>query len=336
MSRPGTPEILMDGVRAHPAVRAWLQIQSDSWEPSSVQVLQRRRYSTVYRLNCTNQGGVRVIAKRCRSATAHIEHRIYAELLPLTGMPALDCYGLLNEPGKEFCWLFLEDATGARYSPQLPDHRALAGCWLAKAQLAAAQADFKCSLPDRDLDHYLRMLRGCRAMLMLHLDAGLLPVEDAAVFRNIAAHLDEMESLWDELGKICELMPRTLVHGDFVTKNLRVRDSAQGSALLVFDWEFAGWGLPAADLAQFIDRAASPHLGHYCSVLNGQHFAFDLRDVHAVAACGNLLRLVDQVSWATTGQEYMLPAQLVKATALLQSYEPSILEAFNAFRRSCT
>ena len=336
MSRTATPEIMTKGVQAHPAVQAWLQVQSDSWEPSSLELLQGRRYSTVYRLNHVRQDGAKVIAKRCRTATARIEHAIYEELLPLTGMPALHCYGLLEEPEGEFCWLFLEDAAGARYSPQLPHNRALAGCWLAETQLTALAHDLKSCLPGRGLDHYLRLLRGCRAVLLRHLGGSALSVEDATVFRNIAAHLDALESLWDELEEICDVMPRTLVHGDFVNKNLRIRDAATGPALLVFDWEFAGWGVPAADLAQLIDRVASPDLDFYCSILNREYSRLDLRDIQAVAACGNLLRMVDQMSWATAGQEFIDSTQLVKAIALLRSYELSISEALGAFQRSWT
>ena len=336
MSERATPEVLTEGVRDHSAVQAWLQIQSDSWEPGSLEVLQQRRYSTVYRLNHVKQGVARVIAKRCRVSTAGIERTIYEDLLPLTGMPALRCYGLLEEPEGEFCWLFLEDAAGARYSPQLPHNRALAGCWLAETQLTALAHDLKSCLPGRGLDHYLRLLRGCRTMLLRHLGGSALSVEDATVFRNIAAHLDALESLWDELEEICDVMPQTLVHGDFVNKNLRIRDAATGPALLVFDWEFAGWGVPAADLAQLIDRVASPDLDFYCSILNREYSRLDLRDIQAVAACGNLLRMVDQMSWATAGQEFIDSTQLVKAIALLRSYELSISEALGAFQRSWT
>ncbi len=284
MSERTTPEVLTEGVREHPAVQAWLQIQSDSWEPSSLELLQGRRYSTVYRLNHVRQDGARVIAKRCRTATARIEHAIYEELLPLTGMPALHCYGLLEEPEGEFCWLFLEDAAGARYSPQLPHNRALAGRWLAKTQLAAMSAGLRSCFPDRGLGHYLRLLQACRAMLLHHLDGSAMSTEDATVFRNIAAHLDALESLWGELEEICDVMPRTLVHGDFVNKNLRVRSHVH------------------------------------------------LRDVQAVAACGNLLRLVDQMSWTTVGQELVCPTQLVKALVLLRSYEPLMVKALSAFQ----
>src|SRR6266699_290447 len=151
MSKQTIPEILTEGVREHQAVQAWLQIQSGPWEPGSLEVLQQRRYSTVYRLKQVKQEGARVIAKRCRIAKARIEQTIYQELMPLTKMPALCCYGLLEEPDGEFCWLFLEDAAGVRYSPHLPHNRALAGRWLAETQLAATSAGLRYCLPGRGL-----------------------------------------------------------------------------------------------------------------------------------------------------------------------------------------
>src|SRR2546430_3541564 len=79
MSRTAIPEIMTEGVQAHPAVQAWLQVQSDSWEPSSLELLQGRRYSTVYRLNHVRQDGARVIAKRCRTeiGRAHVSSHGY-------------------------------------------------------------------------------------------------------------------------------------------------------------------------------------------------------------------------------------------------------------------
>src|SRR6059058_2288784 len=51
MSKRTIPEVLTESVREHPAVQAWLQVQSDSVEPDSLELVQRRRHSTVYRLN---------------------------------------------------------------------------------------------------------------------------------------------------------------------------------------------------------------------------------------------------------------------------------------------
>ena len=267
MPRPKVLEILTEGVREHRAVQAWLQVQPDSCAPRSLELLQRRRYSTVYRLNGVTQDGKRVIAKRCRAATARIERMIYQELLPLTEMAALQCYGAVQEPDGEFCWVFLEDATGASYSPQLPHNRALAGRWLAETQLATASPNLQSCLPNRALNHYLQSLHGCREIVLHHL---------------------------------------------------------------------SGSELPATDLAQFTDRVASPDLSIYCSILRREHSHLDLRDIQAVAACGNLLRMVDQISWATAGHEFVPPSKLVKVIALLGSYEASMIEALSAFRMELT
>src|SRR5207249_545687 len=156
MSKRTIPEVLTESVREHPAVQAWLQVQSDSVEPDSLELVQRRRHSTVYRLNQGKEDRARVIAKRCRTATARIERTIYEDLLPLTGMPALRCYGLLEEPEGEYGWLFLEDAAGARYSPQLPPNRAFQAFCLPRTSLTALANDLSFCLPVRELVHSLR------------------------------------------------------------------------------------------------------------------------------------------------------------------------------------
>ena len=336
MPRRKVLEILTEGVREHRAAQAWLQVQPDSRMPASLELLQRRRYSTVYRLNDVRQDGTSVIAKRCRTATARIERMIYQELLPLTGMPTLKCYGTVEEADGDFCWVFLEDATGAAYSPQLPDNRALAGRWLAETQLATGSPNLRSSLPNRALNHYLQSLHGCRAIVLHHMDASELPAADAEVLRRVATYIDAIESLWNEIDEICEVMPPSLVHGDFVKKNMRIRDTAGGPALLVFDWEYAGWGVPATDLAQFTDKVASPDLSIYCSILQRNHSHLNLRDIQAVAACGNLLRMIDQISWAMAGHEFVSPPQLAKAIGLLGFYEASMIGALSDFRMELT
>ena len=119
-------------------------------------------------------------------------------------------------------------------------------------------------------------------------------------------------------------------------KNLRIRETTAGVALSVFDWEFASWGVPATDLAQFTDRVASPDLSIYCSILRSKHLHLDLRDVQAIAACGNLLRMIDQISWVIAGYEFVTPQQLSKAIGLLGCYETSMSEALTTFRMERT
>ena len=327
MARSTTIEILTERLQEHQAVKAWRQLQSDHRELSSIEILKHIKKSAVYRLNGIGPQGKAVIAKRCRKATANVERMIYEELLPRAPVSALRCYGFLREPEGEFCWLFLEDAAGQLYSPQLAEHRALAGRWLAETHLTPVPPDLKAHLPDRDLGHYLKLLRSSRATLLEHLARNTAVTnDDAVVLHKTVTHCDVLESHWSKLESLCDGMPRTLVHGDFVIKNVRVQNGAASPALLVFDWEYAGWGVLGTDLAQFVGSVASPDVNVYCSVLKRELPDLDARDLQAVAACGNLLRLVDEIEWATALLEFGGHRFLAKPVSTLRDYE-AMLEA---------
>ena len=331
MSKSTIIEVLTERLQEHQAVKAWRQLQSDHLEPSSIEILKHKRKSAVYRLNGMGPNSGAVIAKRCKETTANVERMIYEELLPRVPVSVLRCYGFLKEPEGEFCWLFLEDAAGQLYSPQLADHRALAGRWLAEMHLTTVSADLKARLPDRDLGHYLKLLRGNRATQLEHLAHNSeVSNDDAVVLRKVVTHLDVLESHWSEMERICDVMPRTLVHGDFVVKNLRVQNGTADPALLVFDWEYAGWGVLGTDLAQFVGSVASPDVNVYCSVLHREYPHLDARDIQAVAACGNLLRLVDDIDWATALLEFGADLFLVKPISTLRIYEARLVAALSA------
>ena len=91
-----------------------------------------------------------------------------------------------------------------------------------------------------------------------------------------------------------------------------------------------------SDLAQFTDKVASPDLSIYCSILQRNHSHLNLRDIQAVAACGNLLRMIDQINWAMAGHEFVSPPQLAKAIGLLGFYEASMIGALSDFRMELT
>src|SRR5213075_1421504 len=114
----------------------------------------------------------------------------------------------------------------------------------------------------------------------------VVPDEDLPALRAVAAWCDVIESTWGALEDLCACLPRTVVHGDFVIKNVRVRPTAESAALLVFDWEMAGWGVPATDLAQFTGRTVSPDLVEYVSVMESSGVRMDTRTARRVAECG--------------------------------------------------
>src|SRR5206468_7508000 len=297
MSRPLTSEILPDRLADHRAVKAWRQIQPVGSEPEKIEILKLKGKTAVYRLSGGGLNGSAIIAKRCRTPTATVERAVYDKFLPSLPMPAVRCRGFVAEPEGEFCWLFLEDAGTHAYSPGSEEHRVLAGRWLGTIHRARLPADFRAQLPDRGTNHYLQSLRVARAELGESFDNPVFLADDVAMLRSVVAQCEVVEAHWDELERFCQDLPRTLVHGDFVVKNLRLRCGSNGPALLVFDWEMAGWGVPATDLAQFLGRTVSPDLEVYSSLLRQDFPQLDLRDIQRLADYGNILRLVDKIFW---------------------------------------
>ena len=325
-------EVVTGSLAEHPAVKAWCELQHAGIQPAGIDVLKRKHKVATYRLSGIGPGGAAVIAKRCRTPTAKVERMIYTEILPRLPVSALHCYGFAEAPDGEFCWLFLEEASGEPYSPQRADHRALAGRWLGRLHVAALSAEMKARLPDRGPSHYLQRLRGVRATVGEHLGNPALPADDLSLLQTVAGHCDTLESHWDEVEACCAAMPRSLVHADFVIKNLRVRAGLTGPELLVFDWELAHWGVPATDLAQIVGRTASPDLDVYGSVVKRDFGNLDARDIQRLADCGKLLRVVDELYWATTfiaGSSYKF---FVRPISHFRICEPELATAFRAMK----
>jgi aminoglycoside phosphotransferase (APT) family kinase protein len=95
---------------------------------------------------------------------------------------------------------------------------------------------------------------------------------------------------WSQVETCCEAIPSTLVHGDFRPKNVHVRRDHDGSALLPMDWETAGWGGPAPDLAR-VDLQA------YWTVVREYWPALDLPAVQRLANLGKLFCRLAAMNW---------------------------------------
>ena len=98
--------------------------------------------------------------------------------------------------------------------------------------------------------------------------------------------------------KLCEGMPRTFVHGDFKEKNIRVRNSPDGMTLLPFDWEMAGWALPAADMAKCPDAAL------YWSTVRQHWPALNWEDIERMTHVGAMFRLLASIYWEAVSLEF--------------------------------
>jgi hypothetical protein len=275
----------------HPAVRAWCMLEPWRPVPRGLTTLKARRQRAIYRLEGAGPAGSAVIAKRSWKDTVPIERVVYEEVLPRLPLPVLQCYGTLEEPEEsECCWLFLEDAAGEEYAPFVHGHRVAGARWLGLLHLTAEAAGRPCRLPERGPDSYFRRLDSACARLQEHVGNPALKEDERAVLKALVQFCKLLVSRWVTIEDSFHGMPQTVVHGDFVDHNIRVRRGPTETLVLPFDWETAGWGVPAADWAECSDLDA-----YYAVVRSAwPSLAFaTLRRLAAVGRVFNWIRDVD-------------------------------------------
>jgi len=298
VSERATAELTPAGLREHPAAAAWRRLRPGAAEPTGVAPLRESEKSAVYRLEGAGPGGSAVVAKRCRAAAARIERTVYEEVLPRVPVTALRYYGHAEGDGDGTCWLFVENAGGARLSLDLDAHRVLAAHWLALLHTAAARVGAATRLPDRGPAHYLAHLRAARLAILHGRANPALCSDDQDVLEAIVRQCDALESRWHRVEEWCAATPATLVHGDFRPKNVHVRADGAGARLLAMDWETAGWGAPAADLAsarglpiELVDVAT------YCSDVRESWPGLDVRSIQRLVHVGRIFRRLAALDW---------------------------------------
>ena len=132
-------------------------------------------------------------------------------------------------------------------------------------------------------------------------------------------------------------MPRTVVHGDFIGKNMRIRTCPSGIVLLPFDWETAGWGHPITDLARFADdsaaSSASPEICVYRSIVRQFWPQLGVHDIWVLANLGMVFRLIDAVNWACEGMADERSDKVIeRSLGQLRSYQDSMASAIQAVK----
>jgi ABC-type transport system involved in Fe-S cluster assembly fused permease/ATPase subunit len=312
-------------IAQHPAACAWTQLGPERIEVEQIEPLRLARKSSVYRLRGVGANGSNVIAKRCLAEGALTERTIYQEVLTCLPLPALHCYGVVEDNDPDFRWLFIDDAGTQAYDPGIPEHRAVVATWLAALHSVRVEERVSQGLPDRGPDHYLKVLRSARSGLREHLTNPFLKASDVSVLQAVIAQCDFLEAHWRAVEERCQTIPRVLVHGDLASKNVRVRPTANGLAFLAFDWENSGWGIPAEDLAWFPRHTVNPDLTVYSTRMNNKNPSA----VHDLAACGKVFRLLDSIQWMSLS---LIPnahdAWLSKPISSLQVYRIRLAEAF--------
>jgi hypothetical protein len=299
-------------IAEHPATRAWREFAGGRARPGRIETLKDGSKSAVYRLTGI-EGHDAVIAKRCETEGARIERTVYRDVLPGLPLPSLRFYGWI-EDGSEFCWLFLEDSGGEPHLLETAKDRGLAARWLARLHLSAATLAQAPGLPGRDAAFYQEQLERARRAMRQSQANRLLAQADRVVLGSVLRACDELEARWQQVADRCARIPRTLVHGDFHSKNLHVRRGAAGLQFFPLDWEYAGWGPPAVDLPE-VD------LEEYHQAWAEGRCGLDLAAVRRIAGAGVIFQWVAAVNWAATH----LPCPYIeRGMRRLRSYEAEI------------
>jgi hypothetical protein len=319
----------------NPAVKAWIKLKPDCLEPKSIEILDMRKRlherKFVYRLKGVGPEGSAVIAKQCEQVAGITERIIYEEILFRLPVPTLRYYGFVEEPDGAFCWLFLEDAGAGWCSPHISEHRALAARWLGFMHTSAERLATTARLPDRGADHYLRHLHLARDRIQrTKVNVAALRPDDLAVLQSIVSRLDVLEACWSKVERFCDSMPKTLIHGDFQGKNMRIRHDQSGVALLPFDWEMSGWGTPAADLAQGINQQVD--LAIYWSVVRQSWPHLEVRDMQRMANLGSIFWELSTISWRSwpLDYEYLGYEKIRLAVLIMKDCEGRLARAMRA------
>jgi hypothetical protein len=294
----------------HPAVQAWHRVRPREAAPRALELVKRKRKSEVWRL-VGAAGGAPLIAKRCLGETAELERTIYGEILPRLPVSSIHYHGWTAEPGSERCWIFLDDAGDVALSKTDRSHRVLAARWLAALHASARGVDAVERLPERGPEHYRKHLRSGRERILRHLSNPTLTAQDRGSLGGILERLQRVESHWAEVEERCAPLPRTLVHGDFIRKNVRIRAGRDRREVLAMDWEVAGVGMPGPDLL-YVDTAA------YGEAIETAWPDLGPQSLATLLQLGQLFRgALAPIDWSSTSLAY---PSVERAMAMLRLY----------------
>lgn len=296
--------VIQSDVEQHPAVVGLSRFAAGMPTPTSVEVLKETRGGRgqlihgVYRLNVPFDGCGSVIAKHCRTEMASKERLIYEELLECLPVSSLRCYGIQEQGDGEHAWLFLEDAGASPFLKHDPQYQVLQGTWLGTFHVHASKPARTFELKDSGPDGLRERLTSAMTSIEAYLEGEQSNRVDPTLLRDLLTLFTWLKSDWPDTEFVCREVPYTVVHGDFIPKNLCVRKDAVGLTLLPFDWQTAGWGPPAADLAQaFWLRPRDEFLTSYLAAVEEHWPNVTFETLMRLARVGTLFRTIDAVRW---------------------------------------
>lgn len=265
-------------------------------------------------------GGSDIVAKWCPRADGELEAFIYSAVLDRLSMQSIRCYGFVEEGSGEHGWLFLEDAGITHVADKGESFPIAFAHWLALLHGSASSLPIRDRLPERGPAWYLETVRTARQGLCQSLSERDWSDPDRSAVERTLVCFEILERNWHLVQERCEGLPWTLVHCDLQPKNVLVRETASGIAFLPLDWEDAGWGAPAADLAE-IDAHS------YWSTARKTWASIELRRVEEQVCCGALFQILSAVGWEVVR---LAAGSEEKAMRRLRIYAPRLTASTEA------
>jgi hypothetical protein len=326
--------ILDRAIEAHAALRAWCRLGGEREKPVQVEVwreLPTNQPASVYRLVFGGPATPAVFAKHSERRFGAVERTCYEAILPRVRVPSPAYHGSLEDDDGSW-WLFVEDAGREWYSITDPEHRRLAGRWIGTLHREGAHVAAARTLPSAGPERYLKHLRAARERIERNFANPGLSAGDREVLNTSLVLQDEVESCWDRIERACAGPPATLVHGDFQPKNIRVVQGTPEARVLVLDWEMAGWGCPAADLAAPCAADVTSHidLSAYAAEVRGAWPEVDVAAIHRLTAVGLVFRRLAAMDWAGESLRFEQPKVLSDPVESLRFLNRSLVRCLAA------
>jgi aminoglycoside phosphotransferase (APT) family kinase protein len=305
------------------AAALWAARGEHPIDPERAQVLKSSKKCTVLRIPAMDAHHPNVVVKIGRAVDVDAEIAFYERVAPClpVEVPAMH-FALRLDTGR---WVFMEDAGVDEYRRERPEHVRAMTSWLAAVHREASSTPAT-SMPSRTATHYLDHMASARAAISVSLDEQELGVDDRRLLIEFRMLLDRVRVAWDEVVRVCDRGPITLVHGDLAAKNIRMRPSPGAPRVLVLDWETAGWGWAAPDLASGslgwgidLDRYRV-EAGEAGEAMDG----WTERDLRSYAAIGAVLRYLAAADWAARSLRY---APGKRAVSYLRAYSDPLARA---------
>lgn len=330
---PPTPASL-DG--PHPAAhRAWKSVGGPP--PAAVEMLRlaSRSKPALYRLIFDEPGRPAVYAKRSPTSHLDLELTVYRDILPQLPLTVPRFFGSCRESDGS-TWLFVEDVGDGRPSDEAPEHRRVVARWLGLLHRSAADDPRASRMPDVGPDRYLGALCAGREGIRRNLGNSALTDGDRTILNGFLEQLDAVESRWPGIEHACQDLPVTLVHGDFRPKNVRIRETLPGTALYALDWEMAGWGAPAADLASAFQPGMTVAIDPavYLETVRERWPDLDERALRRLSILGRIFQALAGAEWASASLIFESERHLIRPVGQMRVYRNHLGEALQAGREA--